>query len=92
MGAQVCGGYADALARCAQLLEEHATVDFVDVNMGCPIDLICNKCAAGFPAVLAACMAGTIAKHPASAVTSACHLAHGLLLGSVACMAIARKC
>ena len=43
---QVCGGYADALARCAQLLEEHAAVDFVDVNMGCPIDLICNKCAA----------------------------------------------
>lgn len=40
---QVCGGYADALARCAQLLEEHAAVDFVDVNMGCPIDLICNK-------------------------------------------------
>lgn len=40
---QICGGYADSMARCAQLLEEHAQVDFVDVNMGCPIDLVCNK-------------------------------------------------
>ena len=40
---QVCGGYADAMGRCAQLLDEHLDVDFVDVNMGCPIDLICNK-------------------------------------------------
>lgn len=41
---QVCGGYADSMARCAQLLEEHTDVDFVDVNMGCPIDLVCNRC------------------------------------------------
>ena len=41
---QVCGGYPDSMARCAQLLEEYATVDFVDINMGCPIDMICNKC------------------------------------------------
>ena len=40
---QVCGGYADAMGRCAQLLDEHLDVDFVDINMGCPIDLICNK-------------------------------------------------
>lgn len=40
---QVCGGYADSMARCAQLLDEHATVDFVDCNMGCPIDLVCNR-------------------------------------------------
>ncbi len=43
---QVCGGYPDAMARCAQLLEERVDVDFVDINSGCPIDLICNKCAA----------------------------------------------
>ena len=40
---QVCGGYADAMGRCGQLLDEHLNVDFVDINMGCPIDLICNK-------------------------------------------------
>ncbi|CAL8464684.1 g4219 [Coccomyxa elongata] len=44
-GVQVCGGYADSMARCAQLLEEHTDVDFVDVNMGCPIDLVCNRSA-----------------------------------------------
>ncbi|KAK9832704.1 hypothetical protein WJX81_002201 [Elliptochloris bilobata] len=42
-GVQICGGYPDALAHCAQLVEEHVSVDFVDINMGCPIDLICNK-------------------------------------------------
>ncbi|KAL0043602.1 hypothetical protein WJX79_009566 [Trebouxia sp. C0005] len=42
-GVQVCGGYADALSRTAQLIEENCDVDFVDVNMGCPIDLICSK-------------------------------------------------
>ena len=41
---QVCGGYPDAMARCAQLLDERVDVDFVDINSGCPIDLICNKC------------------------------------------------
>ena len=43
---QICGGYPDALTHCAQLIEEHATVDFVDINMGCPIDIICNRRAA----------------------------------------------
>ena len=41
--AQVCGGYPDVMAHTAQLLEENISADFVDVNMGCPIDLICNK-------------------------------------------------
>jgi tRNA-dihydrouridine synthase 3 len=40
---QVCGGFPDAMGRCAQLLDEHLDVDFVDINMGCPIDLVCNK-------------------------------------------------
>ena len=42
-GVQVCGGYADALTRTAQLIQENCDVNFVDVNMGCPIDLICSK-------------------------------------------------
>ena len=33
------------MTRCAKLLSDQAEVDFVDVNCGCPIDLICNKCA-----------------------------------------------
>ncbi|KAK9867475.1 hypothetical protein WJX84_007467 [Apatococcus fuscideae] len=42
-GVQVCGGYPDSLSRCAQMLDEHIDVDFVDVNMGCPIDIVCNR-------------------------------------------------
>ena len=46
-GAQICGGYPDAVSRCAQLIDDEfaskGTIDFVDINMGCPIDLICNK-------------------------------------------------
>ena len=39
---QVCGGYADTMARCAQLIEDSCQVSFVDINFGCPIDLVCR--------------------------------------------------
>jgi tRNA-dihydrouridine synthase 3 len=42
-GVQVCGGFGDAMTRCAQLIEDVCHVDFVDINFGCPIDLICGK-------------------------------------------------
>ncbi|GMH37969.1 hypothetical protein BSKO_05853 [Bryopsis sp. KO-2023] len=42
-GVQVCGGYSDSLSRCAGLIEDGLDVDFVDVNMGCPIDVVCDK-------------------------------------------------
>lgn len=42
---QLCGGYADTMARCAQLVEDTCQVDFVDLNFGCPIDVVC-RCAA----------------------------------------------
>ena len=28
------------MTKCAQLLDENADFDFMDINMGCPIDLI----------------------------------------------------
>jgi hypothetical protein len=28
------------MTKCAQVLQEKVTVDFVDINMGCPIDLV----------------------------------------------------
>jgi tRNA-dihydrouridine synthase 3 len=42
-GVQIAAGFADQATRVCELLEAHASVDFVDLNMGCPLDLICNK-------------------------------------------------
>lgn len=30
-------------ARAAQLLDAEVDIDFIDINMGCPIDIICNR-------------------------------------------------
>lgn len=40
---QVCGGYPDAMSRLCQLASEHISCDFVDLNCGCPIDIICAR-------------------------------------------------
>ena len=38
------GAYPDVMARTAELIEnELPDVDFVDINMGCPIDNVCHK-------------------------------------------------
>jgi len=42
-GIQVCGRSPNQMARVAQLIEEQVDCDFVDINMGCPIDLIYKK-------------------------------------------------
>ncbi|XP_043271968.1 tRNA-dihydrouridine(47) synthase [NAD(P)(+)]-like [Venturia canescens] len=39
-GVQVCGNNPGVLARCAQLLNDEADVNYIDLNLGCPIDLI----------------------------------------------------
>ena len=41
-GAQICGQFADSVARACHLIEENTDVDFIDLNCGCPIDLVCN--------------------------------------------------
>ncbi|KAI7736180.1 hypothetical protein M8C21_012627 [Ambrosia artemisiifolia] len=42
-GVQICGPFPDTVARAAELVERECTVDFIDINMGCPIDLVVNK-------------------------------------------------
>ncbi|KAG8235545.1 hypothetical protein J437_LFUL016075 [Ladona fulva] len=38
--ALLCGNNPYVLTRCAQMLEEQTEIDFIDLNLGCPIDLI----------------------------------------------------
>ncbi|XP_060069106.1 tRNA-dihydrouridine(47) synthase [NAD(P)(+)]-like [Ylistrum balloti] len=42
-GAQICGAFPDTLTRCCQLINDELSVDFVDLNCGCPIDLVFKK-------------------------------------------------
>ncbi|CEF64717.1 tRNA-dihydrouridine(47) synthase [NAD(P)(+)] [Strongyloides ratti] len=42
-GVQIAGGFPDTMTRAAQVIKEHCDVDFVDINMGCPIELINSK-------------------------------------------------
>ncbi|XP_028672949.1 tRNA-dihydrouridine(47) synthase [NAD(P)(+)]-like [Erpetoichthys calabaricus] len=42
-GVQLEGGFPDTMTKCAELLNQTIDVDFVDINVGCPIDLVYNK-------------------------------------------------
>ncbi|KAF5727179.1 FMN-linked oxidoreductases superfamily protein isoform 1 [Tripterygium wilfordii] len=42
-GVQICGAYPDTVARTVELIDQECTVDFIDINMGCPIDIVVNK-------------------------------------------------
>ncbi|NXP19056.1 DUS3L synthase, partial [Scytalopus superciliaris] len=42
-GVQLEGAFPDTMTRCAELLNRTIEVDFVDINVGCPIDLVYKK-------------------------------------------------
>lgn len=42
-GVQLAGGYSDSLSSCAECVANEMEVDFIDINCGCPIDLVVNK-------------------------------------------------
>eukprot|EP00947_MAST-08B_sp_MAST-8B-sp1_P000213 g213.t1 len=42
-GVQIAGNHNAVLGRCVELIEREFEVDFIDINMGCPIDGVCNK-------------------------------------------------
>ncbi|KAE8906177.1 tRNA-dihydrouridine(47) synthase [NAD(P)(+)]-like [Phytophthora fragariae] len=41
-GVQLAGSFSDQMARVCELLARETEVDFVDINMGCPIDIVCR--------------------------------------------------
>ncbi|XP_053718318.1 tRNA-dihydrouridine(47) synthase [NAD(P)(+)]-like [Synchiropus splendidus] len=42
-GVQVEGCFPDTMTKCAELINNNIEVDFVDINSGCPIDLVYKK-------------------------------------------------
>ncbi|XP_065683813.1 tRNA-dihydrouridine(47) synthase [NAD(P)(+)]-like isoform X2 [Hydra vulgaris] len=42
-GVQLCGGYPDSMAKAVEMLNKECQIDFIDINMGCPIDLVFKK-------------------------------------------------
>lgn len=42
-GVQLCGAFPDTMTKCAELVSTHLNVDFIDVNVGCPIDFVYHK-------------------------------------------------
>lgn len=39
-GVQIAGAHVDTMSKCTQLLNDTCDIDFIDINVGCPIDLI----------------------------------------------------
>ncbi|VDM81492.1 unnamed protein product [Strongylus vulgaris] len=42
-GVQLAGGFPDTMAKSAQILVDEMNIDFIDINMGCPIDVVNQK-------------------------------------------------
>ena len=42
-GVQICGANPHVMTKCAEFLSNEANVDFIDINLGCPIDQIYQK-------------------------------------------------
>lgn len=42
-GVQLAGNDPTTMARAAELITDYCSVDFIDINSGCPIDMLCAK-------------------------------------------------
>jgi tRNA-dihydrouridine synthase 3 len=42
-GVQLAAAHADQYTRVSEVIEKYMDVDFVDLNLGCPLDLLCDK-------------------------------------------------
>lgn len=42
-GIQIAGSLPSVMTQCAELISNEVDCDFIDMNMGCPIDLVYRK-------------------------------------------------
>ena len=42
-GVQITSAFVDGMAQACDLIRQNTNVDFVDINLGCPIDVVCKK-------------------------------------------------
>jgi tRNA-dihydrouridine synthase 3 len=42
-GVQLAGSRPSTMVQCAELVSDRVDCDFIDLNLGCPIDLIFRK-------------------------------------------------
>lgn len=42
-GIQLAAAHPDQYTRVSELIEKYTDVDFVDMNLGCPLDMLCDK-------------------------------------------------
>jgi len=42
-GVQIAGNHPDMMSKVARILDKETSSDFVDLNCGCPIDVVCNR-------------------------------------------------
>lgn len=42
-GVQIAGGKPEAMVRCGEVVSREIDCDFIDVNLGCPLDMLFNK-------------------------------------------------
>lgn len=43
-GMQICGNKPDLMMRAVELINNECNVDFIDLNLGCPIDMVYKQC------------------------------------------------
>ena len=42
-GVQIAGSHVDQCTNVVEVLNKHTQVDFIDLNVGCPVDLMCQQ-------------------------------------------------
>lgn len=42
-GVQIAGAHVDQCTNAVEVLNKHTQVDFIDLNVGCPVDLMCQQ-------------------------------------------------